>query len=91
MQFVITVEIGGKQFRMQVDRYWNGDSVDKYKVSAGGREIHLQSNIPELKKQPRKKISWKIISGDFSSSSGDDAAFALQRIFRAIEEEVHKK
>lgn len=89
MSFQVTMQIGTKAFRMTVDRYYVGESLDRYKVSAGEKEIELQSNIPELERtNSKKRISWKITGSNFNIGTSDDAALAIQRLFREIEEEI---
>jgi hypothetical protein len=89
MSFPIRIEIGTKAYTMTVDRYYIGDSIDKYKVSAGEKEIHLQSNIPEIENTgAKKKIAWKILTANYNIGSSDDAALGIQRLFREIELEI---
>ena len=81
--------MNGKAFKMAVERYYIGDSIDKYRVFADEKELHLQSNIPEIERtEARKRVSWKLVSANFNIGSSDDAALAIQRLFREIEEEV---
>jgi hypothetical protein len=81
--------MNGKAFNMTVERYYIDDSIDKYKVFAGKKELHLQSNIPKIERtEARKRVSWKLVSANFNIGASDDAALAIQRLFRKIEEEV---
>jgi hypothetical protein len=90
MDFKISIETAGKRYIMQVDRFYIGDSLDKYKVSAGERSIELQSNIPEIQRTgARKRIAWKVLKADFKDNvNEDDRALLIQRIFRSIELEI---
>lgn len=89
MSFPVTIQIGAKVYKMTVDRYYIGDSLDRYKVTDGEKELELQSNIPEIERtNAKKRVAWKITGANFNIGTSDDAALAIQRLFREIEEEI---
>ena len=90
--FEVSMQFGTTLYKMRVQRYYIGDSIDKYKVSAGGKEIHLQSNIPEIERtQSKKRIAWKLLTASFNIGANDQAALAMQRLFREIEHEIMQR
>jgi hypothetical protein len=80
MQFEIIVTVKGKGYKMQVNRIYEGDTIESFELTAGGKSVVLQTNYHYLKSTNSKKSpDWKIISGEV----GDGVAFALT--IRALE------
>jgi hypothetical protein len=74
MQFDITLNFDGKLYKMQVKRVYEGDTVERFEVSGGGKVVVLQTDYHHLKKNnSRKSPDWKIISGQVKNG----VAFAL--------------
>ena len=87
--FEIFVTNKGKTFRMEVTKIYNGDSVERFKVKGGKRQIILESNRPFLLKQnSRKRIQWTIKEGDLKSSKPTDAADALSKVIEQLEKNI---
>ncbi len=97
MTFSITVDMGTKVYRMQVEQIYIGESIEKFRVTGGQRSIVLQSNRPMvLESKTKKPIEWKLVEGEINPTNTKNAALALLRIMHEIEkrlkpEEVNPK
>jgi hypothetical protein len=92
LQFEITVDVNYGRFKMQVERIHAGDSLEKFRVSAGGRSVVLQSNRPELLHTgSRKAIDWKLREGQFNTTNVQEATFALFKVMTSIEDYVKQR
>lgn len=60
--------LNGK-YDFNVERIYNGESIEKYKISQGDKNIILRNNIPllKLKGSKTKKIEWKIEKGEIKN------------------------
>ena len=86
MQFEIIVTVDGKRYQMQVKRIYEGDTIERFEVTAGGKSVVFQTDYHYLKKnKKRKSADWKIISGDVTNR----VAFALA--VHEIEQEFKKQ
>ena len=86
LQFDVTIDVNTGRFRMQVVRIHAGDSLEKFRVTAGGRSIILQSNRPQLLHTgSRKTIDWKLLEGQFNTTNVQAATFALFKLMTSIE------
>ena len=85
MKFTLTVEYYRKLFRFEVERISKTSSLELFKVSAGDKEVVLQSNKPILQARglKHKPIDWKVIQGKVTNNG------ALQVIINAIEKKVY--
>ncbi len=84
MQFEVIVR-SEKLHRIQVKRIYEGDTIERFEVSAGGKAVVLQTNYHFLKKtKQRGSPDWKIISGEVKNGAG----FVLT--IRAIEHHFHE-
>lgn len=76
----VYVTLEGKQYRMQVKRIHEGETIEHLEVSAGGKAVVFQTDYHYLKRtNQRKSPDWKIVSGKVKNGVG----FALT--VRAIE------
>lgn len=74
MQFEVIVTVDGKRYQMQVKRIYEGDTIERFEVTAGGKSVIFQTDYHYLKKNnKRKSADWKIISGEVKNG----VAFAL--------------
>lgn len=89
--FLIQVASKNKTFRMEVTKIYEGDSLQRFRVKGGSRQIILQSNYPQIcRENSRKPIDWKLLEGDISPDDPKAAAEALNKIIIAIEYRVKK-
>ena len=91
MEFDIIISIPSKRgrFKMKVERIYEGDSLERYRVTGGGRSIVLQTDRLLLKKTgSRKKQDWKIKEGDLMNADPKAAAEGILEICDAIEYKV---
>ena len=72
--FIFSLNFDGKLFQMNVKRIYEGDTIERFGVSAGGKSVILQTNYHHLKKiNSRRNPDWKIISGEVKNG----VSFAL--------------
>ncbi len=92
MTFDIQIDVAGKRYKMQVERIYAGDSIERFKVSGGGKWIVLHCNRPELlASNAKKSIDWKLKEGQVSSGNIEATTFALYRMMMAIEHYIKEK
>jgi hypothetical protein len=64
IQGIIKFRSGGVLYTLNYVRYYLSENIEKIKVYGKEKEIHLQSNRPELSRKKNKRAAqWKIISG----------------------------
>lgn len=62
MTFPIRVDTPSGRYRMQVERIFAGDSIEKFKITGGSRSFTLQGNRPELLRSgSHKETAWKVL------------------------------
>jgi len=86
MQFEIRIDMPSGKYRMQVERIYAGDSIEKFKITGGSRSFTLQANRPELlKTESRKAIQWKVLEAP-SVNDGDieNTTYAVYKIMQEI-------
>ena len=82
MKFRIVVNVDRKKYRMWVERIYQSDQIEKYRVTGGQRSIVLQTNGPLMKKRHLKhrKGQWKLIEGQAWNM------YALQEVIDTIQQ-----
>jgi hypothetical protein len=94
MQFTIEIPIKGKPYRMDVERVYEGESLEKFQVSAGGRSVVLSSNINIAKDKRRNngKVEWKLIEGDPKNPEAfASMVLAIERYFTSLKVPVSNR
>lgn len=92
MTFTIRIEVKFKWYNLTVQRFYVGESIEKFRVSAGERYFILQCNRPEVvATKSNRAIKWKVIEGEFKPGNPQDAALGLFKVFQAIESHLNPK
>ena len=74
-----------KPYRMQVKRIYEGDSIERFKITGGSRSIVVRNNRPELNRtRKRKKPMWQVEEG--TASNPQTFALTVLAIEKKIEE-----
>lgn len=84
--FDMTIEHKGIRYRLQVEQVYMGDSLNRYLVKAGEKEILLEDRFTEKKSDRR----WKIRSLNWQISDPKLATEFLMKIEDQIEYELKK-
>lgn len=81
MEFNIVVTSLGKKFRVSVKRIYDGDTIERYEIAAGGKSVVVRTNINLVKQKKLKKtkILWKLEKGGITNTE------AFVSTLRAIE------
>jgi hypothetical protein len=81
MAFPIEVIFQRKRYRLQVVCVYADKAVERFRLSAGGRSVVLQSNRPLFmaKGLKHRKPQWKVVEGSVLYFS------ALERTLEALE------
>lgn len=80
MRFGIVIRVDGKYIRLQVDRIYVSEQIEKFEVRARNKTLTIQSNRPLLRGKgiKHRKPDYKLIAGDIKSSG------ALEKIIEAL-------
>jgi hypothetical protein len=86
MQFEIRIDMPSGKYRMQVERIYAGDSIEKFKVTGGARSFILQSNRPQLlASNAKKEIQWKILEAPPTNPGNlENTTYAVYKIMQEI-------
>lgn len=81
MRFGIVIMVDGKYIRLQVERIYLSEQIEKFEVKARNKTLTIQSNRPLLRGKGirHRKPDYKLIAGDIKSSG------ALEKIIEAIQ------
>lgn len=80
MRFGIVIRVDGRTIRLQVERVYLSEQIERFDVKARNKTLTIQSNRPLLisKGIKHRKPDYKLIVGDIKSSG------ALEKIIEAI-------
>jgi hypothetical protein len=59
----ILIEVNNKKYKLTVEKIYHSEKIERYKVSAGGKEIILRNDRPERLKKDQFACKWKVESG----------------------------
>lgn len=80
MKFGISIRVDGRYIRLQVDRIYMSEQIERFEVKARNKTLTIQSNRPLLRGKgiKHRKPDYKLIAGTISSSG------ALEKIIEAV-------
>lgn len=80
MRFGIVIMVDGKYIRLQVERIYLSEQIERFEVKARNKTLTIQSNRPLLRGKgiKHRKPDYKLIAGDINSSG------ALEKIIEAL-------
>lgn len=66
MEFYISVQWENRYVRLKVERTFQSDQIERFKVIARNRSLILQSNRPLLRSNGmrHRKPDWKLVDGE---------------------------
>ncbi len=87
MEFFIEVPYQGNFLQFRVERIHHSNFQEKYKVSAKGRSIILETNWPQIRRRHLSKEhpSWKLEEGQVTHAS------FLEVLIICLEKELRKR
>jgi hypothetical protein len=87
LNFTIRIDLPTGMFRLNVERIYAGDGIEKFRISGGNRSFVLQSNRPALLAEAsRKPIEWKILELPFVPLQAiETTTYALHKVMQEIE------
>ena len=90
--FEIRIDLPSGKYRMQVERYYAGESIEKFKITGGSRSFEMQSNRPELLQSgARKSIKWQMIQAPpITDGNIESITYAVFMIEQEIEKYLNK-
>jgi hypothetical protein len=69
MEFAVLISSDGRKYRINVKRIYEGDTIERYEISAGCKKVLVRTNINLLKqkKLKAKKVEWKLEHGEIEN------------------------
>jgi hypothetical protein len=69
MEFSVLISSQGRKFRVNVKRIYEGDTIERYEIGAGGKTVVVRTNINlvKQKKLVKKKVEWKLEQGEIQN------------------------
>ena len=84
MKFGIAIRVSGRYIRLQVERIYLSDQIEKFEVKARNKSLTIQSNRPLLRTKgiKHRKPDYKLIAGVINSSG------ALEKIINGVHDYI---
>lgn len=81
MKFGISIRVDGRTIRLQVERIYLSEQIERFEVKARDKTLTIQSNRPLLRGKgiKHRKPDYKLIAGTISSSG------ALEKIIENLD------